>query len=71
MKDKELKEIANLTNKLLVVHEMTKSIANNKLEDWNPVTIIVSAVGKSVVEASLIRTAVKLKNELKEKVNDL
>lgn len=69
--DKELKEISILTNKLLVIHEMTKSIANDELEEWNPVTLVISAVGKSVVEASLIRTAAKLVEELKEKNNRL
>lgn len=69
--DKELKEISILTNKLLVVHEMTKNIANDELEDWNPLTIIVSAVGKDVAETSLISTAAKLMEELKEKINGL
>ena len=71
MNGKKLREIANLINKLLVVHEMAQNIFNNKLEELDPVTIIVSSVGKSVVDASLTRTAVKLTKELKEKVNEL
>ena len=65
---KEVQEIANMANKILVVNEMIKNISEGKLEPWSPVNIIVDAVGKDNLQEALFHHLGELKRELKEDI---
>ena len=64
----EVQEIANIANKILVINEMIKQIKAEKTEPWNPVNIVVDAVGKDNLQESLFHYLGELKRELKEDI---
>lgn len=65
---KGVQEVANIANKILVVNEMIKQIEAEKIEPWNPVNIIVDAVGKDNLQEALFHYLGELKRELKEDI---
>lgn len=65
---KEVQEIANIANKILVVNEMIKQIEEEKLEPWSPVNMAVQAVGKHGIQVALSHHLDTLKHKLKENI---
>lgn len=65
---KEVQEVANIANKILVINEMIKQIEEEKIDPWNPVSIVVDAVGKYNLQEALFHYLGELKRELKEDI---
>ena len=68
MTSKQVQEVANIANKILVINEMIKNISDGELEPWNPVNIIANAVGKDNLQEALFHHLGELKRELKEDI---
>ncbi len=65
---KQVQEVANIANKILVINEMIKQIGEERIELWSPVSIVVAAVGKDNLQEALFHHLDTLKHELKEDI---
>ena len=65
---KQVQEIANIANKILVINEMIKQIGEERIELWSPVNIVVDAIGKDNLQEALFHHLNTLKYELKEDI---
>lgn len=64
----EVQKVAKIANEMLVINEIIKQIEEETLELWNPINIVVDAVGKYDIQVALSHHLDTLKQELKENI---